>query len=340
MSPALPNRTSLSFETKRINALYANTTSSLISLAVGVALAAVVLAPTANPAILKPWVVYMLSVLTLRVCLWFMHRSSAGDTQSARRWEFGYAFTMLLAGIGWGALSGPLYPESTLLQVFVLVLTLITAFSGAVYSAVSRLSFILFALPTIVPSTVRYVLTIDPNYQLLGFIACFVGAFVLVNVHHALARFAIRQLRHEVEIEALLVEQEAIFQTVTAGIVIVRNGKPIKCNTRLGEILGRSLKDIQSMPLTQLLTNTTDVDAIMAATVAALKDGKPVYALHRMRHANGSEFWAELSGRRMRKDSSGDMIWLINDVGQRDRRSSDTSAQPDQENAVRRVSVS
>ena len=326
MSSALPNNTSLSFETKQINALYANTTSSLISLAVGIGLAASVLAPTTNTTILKPWVVYMLSALTLRVCLWFMHRSSAGDIQSARRWEFGYAFTMLLTGIGWGALSGPLYPASANLQVFVLVLTLLTAFSSAVYSAVSRVSFFMFALPTVVPSTVRYVLTIDPTYQLVGFIACAAGALVLVNVHHALARFATRQLRHEVEIETLLIEQEAIFQTVTAGIAIVRNGRPIKCNTRLGEILGRSLKDIQSMHLRQILTSTSDADAIMAATVTALKDGKPVYALHRMRHASGNEFWAELSGRRMSKDSSGDMIWLINDIGQRDRRSSDSTA--------------
>jgi PAS domain S-box-containing protein len=318
------------FEFQRVRALYDNTLSSLASIAVGVALVAVVFAPLTSTALLKPWVVFMLSAIAMRACLWFMFRtevtgfSDGPRIVNSRRWEFGYAFCMLLTGAGWGALSGPLYPASTNGQVFLLALTMVTAFSGAIYTALSRISFAMFVLPFVIPGLARFIMTLNENDQALGFVAAAVGCVVLINVHQSLWRFANRQLRHDVETQALLEQQEVIFQTVAAGIAIVRDGKTIKCNIRLGEILGRSLKDIQSIRLTDLLTNTTDVDAFMTATVAALKDNTPCYSLQRMRRADGSVFWAELSGRRM-SNNGNDMIWLINDIGQKNRRSSDAS---------------
>lgn len=319
-------------ELKRVKTLYDNTPSNIVSIAVGVVLVVLVVAPTMGSAALKPWIVFMLSTIAMRACLWFMFRaevtgfSDASQEANFRRWELGYAFCMFLTGAGWGVLSGPLYPTAPNAQVFILVLTIVTAFSGAIYSALSRVSFLMFTLPSVVPGLLRFIMTLNETHQLLAYVAAAAGMLVLINVHYALWRFAIRQLRHDVETESLLEQQEAIFQTVTAGIAIIRDGKTIKCNTRLGEILGRSLKDIQSMPLTAALTNTTDVDAFMAATVAALKDGTPCYALHRMRRADGSEFWAELSGRRMSSGLGGDMIWLVNDIGQKNRRSSDLAA--------------
>ena len=319
MFAAPPNDVRGNFQIKRVTALYDSTLSSLISIVVGVALVFLFLSSSTNAPLLKLWVVFMLSTLALRGCLWAMFRSSKPDAQNARRWEFGFAFSMCLSGIGWGTLSGALYPAGETVRVFILVLAIITAFSGAIYASVSRLSFFMFALPTVVPGLLRFVLEQKESYHLFGLLASAGCVLVLINVHQTLFRFAIRHLHHEAEMETLLAEQETIFQTVTAGIAIVRDGRTIKCNSRLGEILGRSLKDIQATPLADMLTCAEDVEAILASSDAAHNDGTQFYSLYRMRRGNGSEFWADISGRRMSRTRGGDVIWLISDVGLREK---------------------
>ena len=319
MFAAPPNDALGNLQIKRVTALYDSTLSSLISIVVGVVLVFLFLSPSADAALLKLWVVSMLSTVALRGCLWAMFRASNVDGQNARHWEFGFAFSMCLSGIGWGTLSGALYPAGETLRVFILVLAIITAFSGAIYASVSRLSFFMFALPTVVPGLMRFVFEQKEAYQLFGWLASAGCVLVLVNIHQILYRSAIRHLHHETELENLLAEQETIFQTVTAGIAIVRNGRAIKCNTRLGEILGRSLKDIQATPMADMLTSAEDVDAILAASAAAHNDGTPFYSLFRMRRGNGSVFWADISARRMSRTPGGDVIWLISDVGLREK---------------------
>ena len=319
MFAAPPNDVRDNFQIKRVTALYDSTLSSLISIVVGVALVFLFLSSSTNAPLLKLWVVFMLSTLALRGCLWAMFRSSKPDAQNARRWEFGFAFSMCLSGIGWGTLSGALYPAGETVRVFILVLAIITAFSGAIYASVSRLSFFMFALPTVVPGLLRFVLEQKESYHLFGLLASAGCVLVLINVHQTLFRFAIHHLHHEAEMETLLAEQETIFQTVTAGIAIVRDGRTIKCNSRLGEILGRSLKDIQATPLADMLTCAEDVEAILASSDAAHNDGTQFYSLYRMRRGNGSEFWADISGRRMSRTRGGDVIWLISDVGLREK---------------------
>ena len=321
MFAALSNDALGNFQIKRVTTLYDSTPSSLFSIIVGVVLVFLFLSPSANAnaPLLKLWVVFMLSTLALRGCLWLMFCANNVDGQNARYWELGFAFAMCLSGIGWGTLSGSLYPSGNTLRVFILVLTIITAFSVAIYSSVSRLAFFMFALPTIVPSLARYVLEQNEAYHLFGLLASAGCILVLINVHHILFRFAIRHLHHEVEMETLLAEQETIFQTVTAGIAVVRDGRTIKCNSRLGEILGRSLKDIQATPMTEMLTCAEDVEAILAASDAAHIDGTPFYSLYRVRRGNGSEFWADISGRRMSRTQGGDVIWLVSDVGLREK---------------------
>jgi PAS domain S-box-containing protein len=312
-----------SFHIKRINDLYDNTLSSMGSIVIGVGLVIWILAPSTDANLIKAWLTFMLSALALRGGLWYMHRASKIGPHRARWWEFGYAVTMFVTGIGWGSLSGPLYPQSPSAHVFVLVLTMVVGFSGAIYSSVSRLSFFMFVVPSVLPSMLRFTLTLNPTDQLAGAMACAGGILVLINVHETLHRFAIRHLNHEVEIETLLTEQETIFQSVNAGIAVFRDGRIIKCNSRLGEMLGRGQKEILVTPFSIFFSSTDDVDAIRTATAEAQQRGNPVYALYRMRRANGDEFLAELSGRRMTSDHARDMIWLISDVGRRDRRSDD-----------------
>ncbi len=252
-----------------------------------------------------------------------MHRTRMDDPQGARWWEFGYAATMFVTGIGWGALSGPLYPINPSAHVFILVLTMVVGFSGAIYSSVSRLSFFMFALPSVLPSMLRFVWTLNPTDQFAGALASAGGILVLINVHETLHRFAIRQLRHEVEIETLLTEQETIFQTVSAGIAVIRDGQTIKCNSRLGEILGSSLKSIYSKPFGEFFSSAEDAKTILNVPVESRQDGESIYALYRMRRGDGREFLAELSGRPMAGSPGGDIIWLISDVGRRDRRADD-----------------
>lgn len=314
MADNSPGDTAANAHIERIRALFDTTPSSLMAIVVGVTLVFLLLWSPVNAPLLKPWAALMMSTAALRGCLWLLFRASHLDLNSARRWEWGYALAMCTTGITWGLLSGPLYPTDPVEQVFILVLTIITAFSGAIYAAASRLAFVLFAIPTVVPSLLQYVLSQAEIYFMPGIIATAGCIIVLMNVHHALYRFANKQLRHSAETEALLAEQEALFQTVTAGIAIVRNGIAIKCNTRLGEILGRSLKDIQSIAMTEMLVSADDADTLRAAAQATLMDGKPFHAQLRMRRGNGSEFYADISGRRRSNDHRGDVTWLISEI--------------------------
>ena len=130
MFAALSNDALGNFQIKRVTTLYDSTLSSLFSIIVGVVLVFLFLSPSANAnaPLLKLWVVFMLSTLALRGCLWLMFRAGKVDGQNARYWELGFAFAMCLSGIGWGTLSGSLYPSGNTLRVFILVLTIITYF--------------------------------------------------------------------------------------------------------------------------------------------------------------------------------------------------------------------
>ena len=103
-------------------------------------------------------------------------------------------------------------------------------------------------------------------------------------------------------------------QPIVDELISHKDAGSLDAYTRLGEILGRSLKDIQSIAMTEMLVSADDADTLRAAAQATLMDGKPFHAQLRMRRGNGSEFYADISGRRRSNDHRGDVTWLISEI--------------------------
>ncbi len=313
MTDNTPAGISSAVQHQRVSALYDRLPSSVTAVAVGVLIVFFFLLPTSSSTLLKPWTAYMLSTLALRGWLWHLFRTSSVDTASARQWEWAYAGAMLATGLGWAALNGPLYPPEQNGHVFILVLTLVVAFSGMLYSSLSHTSFALFVIPTLIPGLARYIAGQGEGALLPGIIGSLGCLAVMVNLHLTLYRFAVLQLTQAAETQALLDEQQAIFQTTSAGIAVVLDRRIVKCNARLGEILGLALNDILALQsAAQLYADPDEGKAVYENSAAAFDRGKLFQSVHRLRRGNGSEFWAEMSARRM--DNGTAAVWLISEV--------------------------
>jgi PAS domain S-box-containing protein len=302
-------------EQQRIGALFVRFPASLISALVGILLTFVVMLPAARPDLIKAWAAFMLATLGLRGWTWYMFRNTDPDLLLARRWEWMYAFGMGLTGLGWALLNGPLYPVVPSLQGLVMMMTVFVALTGMIYSSVSHMATLLFVLPTLLSAIIRFVEASQASVgSLFGATGC---AIVTAVIYRSLNKFSVEQIRRQVESDALLAEQQAIFQSATMGIGVVKDERIIKCNQRLGELVGHRLQKLQSMPLDGLFFDQVEYAGFREEIRRNFEADQPVQTVQRMLRGDGSHFWAELSGRQMQGDSKGRSVWLVADVTMR-----------------------
>jgi PAS domain S-box-containing protein len=303
-------------EVQRIETLFARLPASVTAVMVGVLLVFIYLLPVTPPDLLKAWAAYMLTTLAFRGWVWHSFRSGDLSIGSVRRWEWTFGFGMGLTGLGWAALNGPLFPQDPDLQVFVLLMTVVTAFAGSIYASLSNITFWLFVTPTLGSALARYVEKADNvmHAEVAAVVACVV---LVVSVQRNVHRFALDHIRRRVESDSLLQEQQAVFQAAPLGIVVLSDKRVVKSNMRLGELYGRSLQDIQRMGVDQLFVNAAESQLFADESRVALKAGKTWGGVYRMRRADGSQFWGELSGRMMPNDGHQRSVWTVADVSLR-----------------------
>ena len=87
----------------------------------------------------------------------------------------------------------------------------------------------------------------------------------------------------------------------------------VKCNMRLAELLGRRIQDLTGAALPQQFYSPDEATQFLADSTAAFDKGRVAQGMYRMRRADGTQFWAELSGRRM-AGSGKRSVWMIADV--------------------------
>jgi len=121
-------------------------------------------------------------------------------------------------------------------------------------------------------------------------------------------------LRRRVQSENPLSEQQAIFQSISQGIALVSGGHIVKCNQRLGEILGRRLQDLYALGFAEHFVDRAEFERTVAESTEAFSRNRNYLGMVRLRRADGSEFRAELSGRRMHGADDGRSVWLIGDI--------------------------
>jgi PAS domain S-box-containing protein len=314
MKPMLSRKLSDTAEVRRVEILYERTPTAAVATLVGIFLCFVVLFGTIGLDIQKAWTAYMLSVFALRVWIWYIFGKADRQAENIRRWEWLFAAGAFLTSVGWGALFGPLYPPEHHhdAQVFILLLVVVVAFIGSFFLAVSNLAFWLFSIPALAPAGLHYILGVaNPVQWLILSAACCMA--VLILIQRALHRSAIDDLERSTEAESLLAEQQAIFESSPMGIAVIDNKQVIKCNARLGDMLGRRIQEITTASLQAHFVNAEEASQFLADRASAFDRGRLAQGMYRLRRADGTQFWAEFSGRQMAGGASRS-VWMIADV--------------------------
>ncbi len=314
MSDDFPGKSGDDAEVRRVETLFSRLPSSIVTALIGIFLCFLVLFETTGLDLLKQWAAYMLSIAAMRVWLWYMFGKAERQAGTIRRWEWSFAAGAMLTSLGWGALFGPLYPTAIHAdaQMFVALMVVITAFTGSVFVAVSNVTFWLFIIPILGPAVATYALTLGTGAQwpITAAASC-IAVFVIVQ--RTLYQSSARILRHSAEADALLAEQQAIFDSSPGGIAVLDGRHIRKCNMRLGELLGRRLQDLASSSLDQHFVSQDEAARFFAEHAKTLESGHPVQGMYRLRRADGGQFWAEITGRRMSGEAK-QSVWVITDI--------------------------
>lgn len=314
MSVDSPQASGDDAEVRRVEMLYSRLPSGIVTALIGIFLCFLVLFESMGLEVLKQWAAYMLSVSAMRVWLWYMFGKADLQGTTIRRWEWLFAAGAMLTSLGWGALFGPLYPPASQpdAQMFVALMVVITAFTGSVFVAVSNVTFWLFIIPILGPAVAAYALTLGTNAQWpVTAAACCIAVFIIVQ--RTLYQSSTRTLRHSAEADALLAEQQAIFDSSPGGIVVLDGRRIVKSNMRMGELLGRRLQDLSGSGMDQHFVNQDEAARFLAEHGKMLESGRPVQGMFRLRRANGEQFWAEISGRHMAGKPKMS-VWIITDI--------------------------
>jgi PAS domain S-box-containing protein len=319
-------------EVRRVEVLFASLPSSVVVALIGIFLCFLLLFETAGMEVLKLWISYMLSVLAVRVAIRYMFGKADRRIETIHSWEWLYAAGAGLTGVGWGALFGPLYPPPTHVdaQMFVALMVVITAFTGSVFVALSNSTFWLFILPTLTPAVLHYASSLGERGQWpITAAACCIAVFIIVQ--RTLYRSSTDGLQRSTEAELLLAEQQAIFDSSPMGIAVTDDNHVIKCNQRLGELLGRRVEELTRSRIDHHFVSPAEARQFLAESTAAFDHGHLAQGMYRLKRADGTEFWAELSGRKMTGGLT-HTVWMIADVTLRV--ASERRAQPRQAPAV------
>ena len=299
---------------RRISVLYSRMPSGSASSLIGVFLCFVVLFDSVSLDLIKAWSVYMVSVGAARIWTWYMFGNADLNGATIRRWEWLFAAGALLIGIGWGALFGPLHPPATHpeARIMITLVVIVVSFAGAVYLSLSNLGFWLFILAALGPALVHYLAVLGTRLQwpITAAISC---VLVLVLLQRTVYRSESINLERGTEAETLLAEQHAIFDSSPLGIAMLENQRIIKCNMRLAELLGRRIQDLMGTTLQQQFFSPGEAEHFLADSTAAFDKGRVAQGMYRLRRADGTQFWAELSGRRMAGGTS-HSVWMVADV--------------------------
>jgi PAS domain S-box-containing protein len=299
-------------ERQRVEALYSRLPGSIASMLLGVAVTFALLMPTGDEDLLKIWAAYMLTTLALRGWIWHQFRTMDIDIAQLRGWEWGHALGMLLTGLGWATVCGALFPTEAHLQNYIWLMIIVVAYTGVVLAATSRLSFVLFVTPTLLPALWRFV---ELNHATMAALIGAAGCLAVVGVmHQSMHSLLMKHLRKQVEAEQLLVEQNAIFQSATVGIGVFEGSRLIKCNPRFGELFGRTLHASTQLPSSELFADQADASRFADWSSAEFEAARTARTMERMRRADGSQFWAELSERRMYYGDVVRDLWMISEA--------------------------
>ena len=297
---------------RRIQHLYSKFPAGIVSALLAILAIFVVMFQSVPVSLTKAWASFMLSTLALRGWLWYSYTTKPGDPNSTLRWELYATIATFLTGLGWGAINSPLFPIlDNQAQVIFLLIALGVAFSSAVYYGISNAAYFAIMLPTLSMAIWRFVVTSSGQNVPAVMIACGLAVGMTIAVQQSMRSSLLGNLRQRVMSQALLAEQHAIFQSATLGIAVIQDRAIVKANPRLAELFGRHLEDLPDLSLEALFARVSELDLMFEESAAAFRRAQSYHGAFRLKRGDGTQFWAEFSGRRMDGEGPERSVWLV-----------------------------
>ncbi len=124
-----------------------------------------------------------------------------------------------------------------------------------------------------------------------------------------------RHKRDEESLRNALLENQAILDNAVLGVAVVENGRTLHCNAKMEELFGYPPGGIDGQKVRSLYANGAAWMAARRETATDFLAGRVHMAEYEMMRADGSCFWARLSGRLFDvAQQQGRSVWLLEDV--------------------------
>ena len=129
--------------------------------------------------------------------------------------------------------------------------------------------------------------------------------------------------KRELELSAALKDQSLIFDSVSEGIVMLRDGVVHKCNRRFAQMLGYSPDELAGRPSLLWLANPPELDSTASLPQAVREADGSLHTEVRVKRRDGGIFWCDARGRILDPSRPEDgSLWVYIDISARKERES------------------
>jgi len=127
----------------------------------------------------------------------------------------------------------------------------------------------------------------------------------------------------ELELSAALEDQSLIFDSVTEGIVMLRDGVVHKCNRRFAEMLGYAPEELVGRPSVLWYANPSEWDPSASLPHAVREEDGSLHTELRVKRRDGGVFWCDARGRILNPERPEEgSLWIYIDISARKERES------------------
>ncbi|CCG07073.1 ATP-binding protein [Pararhodospirillum photometricum] len=126
---------------------------------------------------------------------------------------------------------------------------------------------------------------------------------------------SLRRLRAEALLNDVLAKQAAVFQQAVEGLVLVRQGRILRANQAMAQMLGYPVDALVGMETRALFASDEGYDALEPP--ASLANGQVFTGEHLFQRRSGERFWVELKGVHVDTFSDPpDAVWVLRDISE------------------------
>ncbi len=335
--PEADPRFAASVDAARVRHLYAAQMVGLPGNVAGVVLSVALQATVAPTANIVLWAAFAAAVFLARIALGVAFQRQHRETDDLAYWERRFLVASFFGGLIWALYGTFLFPYGGPNHETAGVIILVGLAAGGVSTlSASRLAYVLYMVPTLLPLPVYFWTGTGTSHWVLFtgvlvYIVFLIGASRNMNesiVEGLKRRFALDALvadltaAHEqantanAHLQQVLGEQSAILEAATVGIARVRDGIIEKCNPRMNELLGYPPEAMLKARLRDLGIVSPADDAVRIE--AALSAGHSHDGDHELLRRDGSRFWCHIKATPIDPAAPAKgAIWVFVDVQER-----------------------